>query len=231
MKELIPLIATGFGFGLLHSFDPDHLAAMSTLVGKERHAIATDFLKGASWGTGHTLSLAVFGAGLVIVGGHLTGGAERIFEAGVGVLLIYLGLRRLRDLRRGPHLHLHRHEGGEHAHVHLHPAGTHHNSRRAHARHSHAPLWIGILHGLAGTGGVMVLLPAVVISDLGHYLTYVLAFGAGSVLSMGAFCAGLGSAMSLAGEQFRGAGRWLGVGAGSASLAVGMFWLGTAAFA
>jgi hypothetical protein len=230
MKELIPLIATGFGFGLVHSFDPDHLAAMSTLVGRERHTTIADFVKGVTWGVGHTVSLAVFGAVLVAIGGQLSGGAERVFESGVGVLLIYLGLRRLRDARRGPHLHPHRHDGVVHVHAHMHPANAHHHTGQAHARHSHAPLWIGILHGLAGTGGVMVLLPAVVIGDLGNYLAYVAAFGAGSVLSMGSFCAGLGGAMSLAGERFRGAGRWVGVGAGSLSLVVGTLWLGSAAF-
>jgi sulfite exporter TauE/SafE len=226
--DLTLLLAGGFGLGLLHSFDPDHLAAMSTLVGRHHRSTVADFFKGVIWGLGHTVSLLVFGAALVIIGARLSGGVEQMFEAGVGVLLIVLGLWRLHDARHGPHLHPHRHGGDKHAHVHLHPRGHAHEEPTAHAHHSHAPFWIGILHGLAGTGGVMVLLPVVVIHDVGHYFLYIAAFGLGSIASMGVFCAGLGGAMSALRARWDNAGRWLAGIAGTLSLGVGIFWFAAA---
>ncbi len=229
MSELFFVMAAGFVLGLLHSMDPDHLAAMSTLIGRVRGTRAADFIKGLHWGIGHTLVLALFGTVLVATGSGLSGYTERLFEAGVGVLLVYLGLRRLRDARRGPHQHAHRHGDIEHVHFHIHPPHEAHGLPQAHAGHSHAPLWIGILHGLAGTGGVMVLLPAVVIENLAMYLTYVAAFGIGSVVSMGAFCAGAGRFAGVLQDRHRNAGRWLAAAAGSLSLAVGLFWIANSA--
>jgi len=225
MNEAFLVIGAGLGLGVLHSFDPDHLAAMSTIVGRERRSARADFRQGAVWGLGHTLSLAMFGAALVLLDAQLGGVAERVLEALAGVLLIYLGWRRLRDARHGPHLHHHRHGAHEHAHVHLHPKGARHDHAAAHAQHSHAPLWIGLLHGLAGTGGVMVLLPAVITGSVTGYLVYVVAFGAGSVLSMGGFCIGLGGAMSVLRERSHHMGRVVGAAAGSLSLGVGVVWL------
>lgn len=111
-------------------------------------------------------------------------------------MLVYLGIVRLRDTRRGPHLHVHRHVGVEHAHFHLHPTHLHHAATDAHTQHSHAPLWIGILNGFAGTAAVMALLPAVIIDHAGSYLLYVLAFGLGSTLSMAAYCSGINRLMN-----------------------------------
>jgi len=229
MTEFITVALAGIGLGLLHSLDPDHLAAMSTLVGRRHDSRRADFFKGALWGVGHTIALAVFGAVLIAVGAQLSGNVERLFEGLVGLLLIVLGLRRLNDVRRGPHLHSHRHGKTEHSHVHLHPRGSRHHADVAHAEHSHAPLWVGLLHGVAGTGGVMILLPVVVISDLGLYLLYLLLFGFGSILSMGIFCAGFGSALQRAQRRWQAGGRWLAAIAGTASLVIGVVWIGIAA--
>ncbi len=225
--EFAPILLAGCVLGLLHSFDLDHLAAMSTLIGHERAASWRGFLKGAAWGVGHTLSLGAFGLALVLLGAQLNGAGERVFEAAVGVLLIVLGVRRLRDARHGLHLHPHHHhDAHEHAHFHLH--APHHV--HTHARHSHMPLWVGVLHGLAGTAGVMVLLPAVVLGNPATYLGYVAAFGAGSILSMGALCAGCASAMTRLRARHRNAGRWLAVCAGTVSTGVGIVWIGMAGF-
>lgn len=224
--EFAPILLVGCALGLLHSFDLDHLAAMSTLIGHERGASWRGFLKGAAWGVGHTLSLGAFGLVLVLLGAQLDGAGERVFEAAVGVLLIVLGVRRLRGVRHGLHLHAHRHDAHEHVHFHLH--APHH--ARTHARHSHLPLWVGVLHGLAGTAGVMVLLPAVVLGSAATYLAYVAAFGAGSILSMGAFCAGCAGAVTRLRARYHDAGRWLAVGAGTVSTGVGIVWIGMAGF-
>jgi hypothetical protein len=217
------ILAGGFALGVIHCFDPDHIAAMSTLVARDGQRPASAFAEGAVWGIGHTLSLASFGLILVFLDDRVGGVWERVFEAGVGLLLIYLGYMRLRDVWRVPHLHAHRHGGLEHSHYHLHGRRVRHAAEEAHRPHSHAPLWIGVLHGFAGTAALMALLPAVIIDHFTGYVFYVLVFGLGCTLAMGAFCAGLG--------RFTGGmrdGRWLAGVAGSASLGLGFFWFGNA---
>lgn len=221
------MLVGGFVLGVIHSFDPDHLAAMSTLLGRKRERSAHAFAKGLTWGLGHTLSLVSLGMLLVVFDAQVAGFWERAFEASVGVLLIYLGVRRLRDTRHRPHLHAHRHGDVEHVHYHVHRRRFDHGVEEAHSRHSHAPLWIGLLHGFAGTAAVMALLPALFLNHVGSYLLYVLAFGLGSTLSMAAFCAGIGH-LAFRAHRARGYGPrgWAAV-AGSASLAVGVVWLGS----
>jgi nickel/cobalt exporter len=221
------LLLTGFALGVIHSFDPDHLAAMSTLIGRERERLGKAFIKGLTWGLGHTLSLVTLGLLLIVFDARLSGSWERLFEAGVGVVLVYLGIRRLRDARRGPHLHVHRHGDLEHTHYHVHGMRVDHGAEGAHSEHSHAPLWIGILHGFAGTAALMALLPALLLDHVGSYLLYVLAFGLGSTLSMGAFCAGLGHLTSRLQHAGGSPHRWWAGLAGSLSLALGIVWLGS----
>jgi nickel/cobalt exporter len=220
------VLLSGFLLGVIHSFDPDHLAAMSTLLGRERERLGQAFIKGLTWGLGHTLSLVTLGLLLVIFDARLSGSWERLFEAGVGLVLIYLGISRLRDAQHRRHLHAHRHGDLEHTHYHVHGMGVDHGAEESHSEHSHAPLWIGILHGFAGTAAVMALLPALLLDHVGSYLLYVLAFGLGSTLSMGAFCAGVGHFTSRL-QHTRGSGhRWWTALAGSLSLALGVVWLG-----
>jgi sulfite exporter TauE/SafE len=231
MTDVGAFAIAGLGLGLLHSFEPDHLAAMSTLVGKtskSSRSTAVDAVKGAVWGLGHTLALGTLGVLLAVAGMQTSGWAERVLEAAVGVLLVCLGMLRLRDAGRGLHQHPHRHGDIEHVHFHLHPPRTSHDGLAAHLRHSHAPLWIGILHGMAGSGAVLVLAPVLFAEDPLTYLGYILAFGLGSILSMSAFCAGLGGLANSLRSRAAAAGRWFAATAGSLGVAVGMIWLARA---
>jgi hypothetical protein len=188
MTDVGVFLVAGFGLGLVHSFEPDHLAAMSTLVGRSERSTLRDAARGALWGLGHTLALGTLGMLLALAGVQTSAWMERVLEAGVGVLLVCLGILRLR-------------------------------SRRAEDRpHRHAaPLWIGVLHGMAGSGAVLALVPALFAGDLVAYLGCILAFGLGCILSMTAFCAGLGTLGPRLG--------WFRTLAGSVGIVVGMIWL------
>jgi hypothetical protein len=83
--------------GALHSFEPDHLAAMATLVGRRSRSRIGDFANGALWGLGHTVTLGSLGAVLVLAGMRPAGGLERLLEAGVALMLVALGIARLRS--------------------------------------------------------------------------------------------------------------------------------------
>ena len=129
----MPLIEllTGSGLGSLlgmrHAFEPDHLAAVTTLVSRERSSLRAALL-GAWWGIGHTLALLVVGASLVVVRAELPPNVSDAFELVVAAMLIALGLRSIRlAAQQGPggprHLHRHGHIVHSHAavpaHVHI----------------------------------------------------------------------------------------------------------------
>jgi hypothetical protein len=83
--------------GIRHAVEPDHLAAMSTLVGGRRAAWT-----GAAWGLGHALSLLAVGALLLILRAHMPGTVENGFETAVSLVLIALGVRSLYKAGRAP---------------------------------------------------------------------------------------------------------------------------------
>lgn len=185
---LLVAFALGFLGGFKHAFEPDHLVAVSTLMHEEptlKNALRT----GVAWGAGHTTTL-VGAVGLVaalriqVSEAHL-----RYLEMPVGVMLLGLGgwtifvtLRRVGRLRR------HRHPAGEggapsiphyHAGADDHPHGF--STRRAGWR----GFSVGLVHGLAGSGALL-LLVAATLPTLTASLVYALLFGTGSILGMGA---------------------------------------------
>src|SRR5262247_258181 len=104
----MPLIEllTGSGLGSLlgmrHALEPDHLAAVTTLVSRERSSIRAAML-GACWGLGHTLALVVVGALLIVLRKEMPAALTEVFELGVAVMLIALGVRAvLQAVRQGP---------------------------------------------------------------------------------------------------------------------------------
>jgi sulfite exporter TauE/SafE len=181
------LAILGFGFllGLKHATDADHLAAVSTIV-SERKSLWSSALVGGVWGLGHTISLFAAGVFVLLLDFQISEQAERILEFCVGVMLFLLGLNVLRKLLRGGHLHFHAHEHGErvHVHPHLHEA-AHRDEPHTHHGFSFNPraLIIGMIHGLAGSAGMMLLyLPTIETQTL--KLIYIIIFGVGSIGGM-----------------------------------------------
>jgi high-affinity nickel permease len=157
------LVALGVAFvlGLRHASDPDHLVAVTSLVASEQGDTRAAARLGAWWGVGHALTLVVIGLPLIAFKSELPGWLERAAETAVGIVILLLALRVLvrwsrGDFRAGHHEHgptgsLQRHRhlrrgGGEHAHIHV--------------RSPQQAFGIGLLHGLAGTGAVVLLLIA-----------------------------------------------------------------------
>jgi ABC-type nickel/cobalt efflux system permease component RcnA len=181
----LSLLNFGFILGLKHAIDADHLAAVSTMAAERRHILSSTLI-GALWGLGHTLSLLV--AGIVVIFLHLEIGTRtsQILELCVGVMLIGLGLNAFRKLARGGHLHMHVHEHGGHVHAHPHV----HHEGQADEPHTHhglgfgaRPLFIGIVHGMAGSAALMLMVLAT-ISSPSLALLYIVVFGAGSIGGM-----------------------------------------------
>ncbi len=150
--------------GLRHATDPDHLAAVTSLVasGRDRAGRAAGKL-GCAWGLGHATTLFVFGLPIILLNQYLPERAQQAAETVIAVVIVALAVRLLYRWRQGQ-FHVHRHEHGEVEHVHLHG----HDSARDRHDHPHAsrtPLGaygIGLIHGMGGSAGVGILVLATV---------------------------------------------------------------------
>lgn len=222
------VLGLGFVLGLRHALDVDHLAAVSTLVSERRNVLASSLI-GALWGLGHTAALLGAAVAMIALQREIPPGLARALELGVAAMLVCLGTSLLRRLWRGGtfHGHAHAHGGRRHRHPHLHAAaeveatGAHHGwpgGRR--------PFLVGLVHGLAGSAGLMLtVLAAIPSAPLA--LVYVAVFGCGSIGGMVAMSALLGLPLALAAERFAHAERAVAGVAAVASVAVGLGMLAT----
>lgn len=187
---MIDLMALGFLIGMGHALEADHLAALSTIVAKERRR-ATIVRHGVSWGLGHALMLFVIAGAVILFGKTLDQRLASGLEAVVGAMLIILGLRVLwRLIRDRIHIHRHTHDDGTHhlhAHSHREDHGVHDPSNHQHVHPiglSPTALVVGLVHGMAGSAALVVLAASALTTPaLG--LLYVTLFGLGSILGMG----------------------------------------------
>jgi hypothetical protein len=181
-------VALGIAFllGLRHASDPDHLVAVTSLVASEGAGTRSAAHLGAWWGLGHALMLVGLGLPLILLKSELPAWLESGAEKAVGVVILILAVRVLAKWTRGDYRAA-RHEHGEHArgHRHLHreqPAHRH----LAEARTPRRAFAIGVLHGLAGTGAVVLLLIAALPSRI-EAAAALAVFAPMSVVSMAAF--------------------------------------------
>jgi hypothetical protein len=205
------ILAIGFFLGMRHATDADHVLAVSTIVTKYR-SVRHAALIGVFWGVGHTLTILVVGGGIVLFGWVIPPRVGLSMEFSVGLMLIVLGVLSLRGaLRRAGALAIgqaagpgvgsgpdptHRH--GDYIHTHPHRPGT--------GGHPHAPertpvawldrrfgrlavyrpvrpMLVGMVHGLAGSAAVALLVMTALRSP-GASVFYLLLFGAGTIIGM-----------------------------------------------
>lgn len=146
------VVLTGILLGLRHATDPDHLAAVTTLVASGRGRASRDAGRlGLAWGAGHGLTLVAFGLPVVLLHGLLSEPAQRLAESAVGLVIVALAIRLIVRWRRG--WYGSGAEGAEAPHAH-----------RRGSRTAAGAFGIGLLHGIGGSAGVGVLLVASIAS-------------------------------------------------------------------
>jgi high-affinity nickel-transport protein len=217
--ELVTSSSLGSLIGMRHALEPDHLAAVSTLVSEERSSRRAVLL-GVCWGLGHTFSLVVVGFALVIARAEMPAKLSDGFEFVVALMLIALGSRAIylaaRQGTSGPtHVHqhgriVHQHAGAP-AHVHI-----------GHWTLARRPLLVGAVHGLAGSGALTALVLATLPSTAAR-LTYMLLFGLGSTLGMAALSGMLGWPIARIGKHHAVA-RGVSLLVGCTSIVLGLMW-------
>lgn len=182
MEEVTLTVAFALGFlsGFKHAFEPDHVIAVSTLLHKE-HKLSQAMKTGLAWGAGHTATLLIGVFAISMLQINLSEEIIGYFEIPVAFMLLGLGgyalytaIKSMLSLRR------HKHDGIEHYHIgdHPHPHGF------SLKRTGWQGFGVGAVHGLAGSGA-LVLLVAATLPSLGTSLFYAVIFGGGSILGMG----------------------------------------------
>lgn len=184
------LLALGLVYGLKHATEVDHIVAVSTIVSEHRK-LSHAALVGALWGVGHTASLIVVGAIVLVMRTAISNQLAGWLEFGVAFMIIGLGstaLYKALVARSALHTHTHAHDGVSHVHLHFHEQGSGHEGTVA--THSHVvsriglkPTLVGMMHGLAGSAA-LTLLVLTQIRSFALGLLYLAIFGIGSIVGM-----------------------------------------------
>lgn len=185
---LLVILLVSLLLGLRHASDPDHLAAVTTLIASEEQQkrIRKATSMGFSWGLGHGTTLVLVGLPLVLVGRYLPETVQQLAEVAIGIIIVALAVRLLLRWRRGVfHAHEHAHDSdGTHRHLHSHEqAASHAHSHDAPMRTPLSAYSVGLVHGIGGSGGLTLLLLST-ISIKVEAVAALLIFAAGTAVSM-----------------------------------------------
>jgi cytochrome c biogenesis protein CcdA len=222
---MFAILSLGFLLGMQHALEADHIAAVSSIAAR-RSNVADIVRHGLTWGLGHTLTLFVFAGFAILLGHTIPDTLARPLEAAVGLMLIGLGCHVLWRLWRDRvHFHAHRHgDGTSHIHLHSHAGENVAHRASAHA-HGHGFRWrtllVGLMHGMAGSAALLVLAVSQAASPA-TAVGYVLLFGLGSMLGMGALSAVIAVPLAVSARWLTSANRALQGAVGVATIAVGV---------
>ena len=185
MDRILPVLLLGFFLGMRHATDADHVVAVSTIVSRERSVRAAGMV-GALWGIGHTVTILLVGGAILLFGVVISPRVGLTMEFSVALMLVLLGTMNLTGAMKRMDEVAHEHHHGKEAPApHVHEAIAHGRSRLSLLR----PLVVGVVHGLAGSAAVA-LLVLTTIHDAAWGLLYLLVFGIGTV---GGWCSSLRS--------------------------------------
>ncbi|HZQ70702.1 MAG TPA: high-affinity nickel-transport family protein [Terriglobales bacterium] len=243
MIGLLSIIVIGFFLGMRHATDPDHVIAVSTIVSQQGNTRRAAWI-GIAWGLGHTVTIFAVGSAIILFGLVIPSRVGLAMELSVGVMLILLGAWNLVSFTRwlpSPQgsedtLHSHPHRHGDYIHTHVHGHGPQAHSHkpesnplarldrtlgRLTAYQVVRPLVVGIVHGLAGSAAVALLILAS-IRNTGWAIAYLLVFGVGTIAGMMLITISIASAVRFVGHQFQDFGRRLALISGLISVAFGL---------
>ena len=200
--ELFGLLVIGFFIGISHAMEADHLAAVAS-INQSGRGLKFLLHRGIVWGVGHGFALLVICGLFVLLGGNLNHVIEAWLELLVAIMIIGLGANTVHKmLRRRIHFHLHQHDGHTHFHAHSHQDQHQDHNQAKHQQHQHQQhqhqhdqhqhqhsrghwlaLAIGLLHGAAGSGALLVIVVAATHSIAEAFL-YITIFAVGAIVGM-----------------------------------------------
>jgi len=187
---LSPFLIMGLGLvvGIQHAFEPDHVTAIGTQISKSKlikkstkqliqESITKSSILGVAWGAGHTTTLVLIGFLVYALAISIQNQIFSGFEFIVGIMLVFLGITTIFNKKiQFKHKHPHQHKDGS---IHL----EEHDHDDTNHKHSHKSYLIGLVHGLAGSGSLVVL-TAITFDNVGLMLGFIVIFGLGSMIGM-----------------------------------------------
>jgi len=245
MITLFSIIVLGFFLGMRHATDPDHVIAVTTIVSRQRN-IRHAALIGVLWGLGHTITILIVGSAIILFGVVIPARVGLTMEFSVGLMLILLGILNLSGIMRwitdtftpvqqGQHSHFHGHGDYVHSHPHNHSPEKHGHGENATPvgwmdrtlgrlgfYQVIRPLAVGIVHGLAGSAAVA-LLVLTTIRVPSWAILYLLVFGIGTVAGMMLITSAIAVPFTFSESRFARLNRGLGLVSGLVSLMFGLF--------
>jgi high-affinity nickel-transport protein len=251
MTHLLSVLLLGFFLGMRHATDPDHVIAVTTIVSRQRSVRAAAWT-GVLWGVGHTMTILAVGGAIVVFGVVIPPHVGLGMELSVAIMLVLLGILTLAGVTRsvragvasadvsrageGRHAHPHAHGDYVHTHAHGHEPGSHGHAEGAtpQARLDRAlgrfatyqtlrPLIVGLVHGLAGSATVALLVLAA-IRDAWWATGYLLIFGLGTIAGMMLVTATVAVPFAVTARRFAWLHRHLATASGVLSVVFGL-WL------
>ena len=242
----------GLVLGMRHATDPDHVIAVTTILSRE-HRLAAATRIGVIWGLGHTLTVLIVGAAIIIFKIAIPTRLGLAMEFAVALVLILLGVgsaaglaRKAANRVRGRssqdeglvvHAHAHTHDGGLHAHPHVHVHAHEHNEDAAHEDHrlpadsmpsfaARRPLArsfaVGLVHGLAGSAAIALLVLSAIPQPLWATL-YLVIFCVGTIVGMGLITTAIATPFMVASRRASWIRQGLVTGSGLLSFGFGLF--------
>jgi len=245
MISFFSIIAVGFFLGMRHATDPDHVIAVTTIVSRQRNLVRAA-LTGVFWGIGHTLTILVVGTVIILFDVVIPARIGLSMELSVGLMLMVLGVMNIASFLGSArsisshykeeselvHRHSHSHGDYVHSHAHGHSQETHTHDQtpltvldrlfgKAVLYQQVRPLVVGIVHGLAGSAAVALLILTTIRNP--HWaIAYLLVFGAGTVGGMMLITVSIASAFKFFGRKHEKFSQRLGLASGLVSLAFGV---------
>lgn len=244
MTTTLTLLAVGFFLGMRHATDADHVVAISTIVSCQR-SMRGAVLIGGLWGIGHSITVAIVGGAIILFSVALSPRTGLAMEFAVGVMLVVLGIFNLAGFRLwikdnvapGTHqFHAHTHAHGDYAHSHVHGHAKadhgHRDDQTPQARLDRIfggielyqmlrPLVVGVVHGLAGSAAVALLVLAA-LDDPYWGLAYLFLFGVGTIAGMMLITLAIAAPFAYTAIRFPRFNTWLRVASGGLSLGLGL---------
>lgn len=215
------VLVLGFVLGMKHALEADHVIAISAIVSRDQTVWGSSVL-GAFWGAGHTLSLLLVGGGVLAMKVSIGPNVALAMEMAVGIMLVFLGGMVAAGLIRD-HFHIHVHRHGEKSHTHLHAHGSDEPHSHAHnVRSGYRSMAVGMVHGLAGSAALMLLVVSAIQTPM-EGVVYLVFFGAGSILGMMAVSALISLPFIYSSIRFSGLNQSIKATASLASIFLGTF--------
>jgi len=248
MISLLAIIVLGFFLGMRHSTDADHVIAVTTIVSRERN-VWNAALIGIFWGVGHTLTIVLVGGAIILFSLVIPPRIGLAMEFCVALMLILLGTLNLTGIigwitetwaagqtgEEGLHSHPHSHGDYVHSHPHGHGPATHGHGEdetpqgwldrtlgRLGLYQVFRPLIVGVIHGLAGSAAVALLVLTAIRNPV-WAIVYLLVFGVGTIAGMMLITLAIALPFAYTASRFARINRYLGMASGLLSLGFGLF--------